>query len=330
MVDKKGALVFVIVALLLAYGFVIGTVALGLLDIGVDSMMTKVMLLAFVCTPALAALAARPFALPLPQEAPTLKAGNMRRILGMALLPFAVTVLIHVAITVFGYAQPDWGLGKVLAGIEPYLAQSGQTAEGAGGQIAAALLVLMPIVSIALGMTVYAFVALGVELGFRRFLQPRLLRAFDRPLAYTMSALALILWLAPLFVAWKIQVNADGTGIAQVRGAAPRFVLMLAALTVILGEVQRRSGSTGLAAVFLGSFFAQSSYINAGMWSSLYSQVVEPATGTFGWFSVVTWCLVAVIIYVFPSRIEAAQRVQRKEDAAKGQTGPKVRPRAEA
>jgi hypothetical protein len=334
MVDKKGALVFAIAVLVLSYGYIAGTAYTGLFDLGQESIVPRLFLLGFILTPALAAWIARPFARALPTELPAIAPGSFRRILGVALLPFVVSILIHLTISVLGKASPDWGLGKVVAGIEPYLAQTGQSAGNATGQIVAVLLVLLPIMGIVLGATVYAVAALGSELGFRRFLQPRLIRGYDRPLTYAMTALVFVLWLAPLFVLWKIQVGDGESGIAQVRAAMPRFALLLTALTVMLGEVQRRSGSTGLAAVFLGSFFAQSSYLGAGMWSSLYSQVVEPWTGTFGWVSVVLWCLTAAVVYAFPSRVEATRQAPAKEDSGKGGTGPqarpKVRPRAEA
>lgn len=327
MVDKKGALAFSIIVLVLAYGYIIGAVYAGLFDLAQETIVPRLFLLGYILTPALAVLLTRPLASALPTAAPVLAPGPFRRILGVALLPFAITVLIHLAISVLGIARPDWGLGKVVAGIEPYLAQAGQTTSGASGQIVAVLLVLLPIMTIALGATLYALVALGVELGFRRFLQPRLLRAYDRPLAYVLLVLVFVLWLTPLFVVWKIQVNIDETGIAQVRAAMPRFALLLAAITVILGEIQRRSGSTGLAAIFLGSFFAHSSYVGAGMWSSLYSQVREPWTGTFGWVAVVVWCLTAAVVYAFPSRVETAQRDMASREPARAATGPKVRPK---
>lgn len=293
----------------LAWGVVAAGLFSGLLALRGDEAGAGayVILLAYAGVPALAAWAARRLAAGGP-EMPALRAGSWRRILGVALYPFAVSALIYAALTVFGISRPDWSFGTLARNLEPHLATLGQGAIEPGGQFAVIVLIFAPLMSILVGATAYALVALGNEAGWRGYFEPRLSALFGQLPAYIVNALVWAVWLGPLYVAMHVQLAGEGQGPAEARAMLPRFLLLLFALSCILGEIQRRSGSVGLAAIFLGSFFAQSSYVGAGLWPYLFTEVREPWTGTLGWVSVVIWCVAAGITLVFPTRLPAGQQ----------------------
>jgi membrane protease YdiL (CAAX protease family) len=298
--------------LVLVFGLAWGVVALGLFS-GLLVLRgdqagagTYLILLLYATIPALAAWGARRVA-PGGPELSVVRPGGWRRVLGVALYPFAVSVLIYTALTVIGITRPDWSFGALARNLEPVMATLGQGPLEPGGQFAVIVLIFAPLASIVLGATAYALVALGNEAGWRGYLEPRLAAAFGQAPAYIINALLWLVWLGPLYVAMHLQLAAEGEGAEEARAMLPRFLLLLLALSCILGEIRRRSGNVGLSAVFLGSFFAQSSYGGAGLWPFLFTEVREPWTGTLGWVSVVVWCLAAGVTFVFPTRLPVGQ-----------------------
>ncbi|MFP4500078.1 MAG: CPBP family intramembrane glutamic endopeptidase [Candidatus Hydrogenedentota bacterium] len=326
--DKKGTLTYLALAIGGAWlyaGVILSGGILNLRDYGPGEFL---MLLIYIFIPAVAALVARRITGSDARRAlPTLAPGGWGRLLGVALLPFGVSVIIYTTLTIFGLGRPDWSLGKLANQVEPVLTTMGQSDPVSGGQLAFVALIGVPLLSLVLGVTLYAAVALGNELGWRGFLQPRLMH-LGPLVAYIVVALTWALYAGPLFMAWVIQLSPADEGVNEARALLPRFLLMLLALSCILGEILRRSGSLGLASVFLGSFYAQSSNVGAGIWAYLFTHIREPWTGTLGWVSVICWLAAALALVLFPDRV---RQTETKEPPAEPQAvQPKPRAKAKA
>ncbi len=266
----------------------------GLIVFENPNLLNNLLFIALLWTPALGALVAslaapsrdypRPRLWPIP-------AGPAVRI---ALVVFGAFVVTHVIIAYAGWTRPQWGMSALMTRINAMMFQplSGPVAAVAPmvALIGGALL------SIVLGATLFALAALGNELGWRGYLLPRLM-PLGRPAAYALVGVFWLVWVLPLlYLAFSgIERTQDFWSIL------PRFAVMLLLLSVVLGEIQRRSGHVGLAAVGLGSFFAQA---YEGVWQYLFPIPVEPWTGSFGVVAIAVWAALALFPVIIAGRAE--------------------------
>ena len=147
-----------------------------------------------------------------------------------------------------------------------------------------------------LGATLFALAALGNELGWRGYLLPRLM-PLGRPAAYALVGVFWFVWALPL-----LYLSFSGIESTQdFWGLVPRVAIMMLLLSVVLGEIQRRRSHVGLAAVGLGSFFAQA---YEGVWQYLFPIPVEPWTGSFGVVAIAVWAALALFPVIVAGRAE--------------------------
>ncbi|MCC6143201.1 MAG: hypothetical protein IT368_05280 [Candidatus Hydrogenedentes bacterium] len=192
-----------------------------------------------------------------------------------------IFTIIHGVAAIFRFTRPQWNLGPLMQQLE----QAQTLSEGMRATMAPFLLVFGTIVTILLGCTVFAVLALGSEMGWRGYLLPRLLPG-GRWRAELLTGLLWSVWFFPVLF-W---LNRSGELSGSAVGFAVRALLLFVALSIILGEIIRRHSHLGLAAVFLGSVFAQSE----GMWRYLFPIGSPPWTGVFGLISIVVWAIVAL------------------------------------
>lgn len=143
------------------------------------------------------------------------------------------------------------------------------------------------IVSLLLGVTVCTVYAVGIEMGWRAFLLPKL-APYGRVRAHAISGLLWGLWLIPV----SFLQFGDGAWYSL----SIRAMAMGVVLGIILAEVWRRYEHVGLNAMCLGLFAAQSD----GMWVHL-APGGGTATGAFGWVSIVVWSCVALVMLTRPA-----------------------------
>ncbi len=218
----------------------------------------------------------------------------------MALAAPLAFVFIYVVTSVLGYTRPDWRVGELMAqlpknlGLPPAFASS----------MPVVFLLIGFVLSIVLGPTVYALAMLGTEYGWRGYLAPRLM-PLGRWRAYLIGGLLWGLSLAPIFA-----VNMSGTRPA----AFSRIVVMAVVLSVLLGEVWRRSRHIGLSAVCLGCFVGQA----AGVWNYLFpgTYTIPPWGGPFGLVSAIVWAAIALFPEFLYGSLEPKQTAIRPEESS--------------
>lgn len=274
----------------------------GLIAFENPNLLNNMAFIALLWIPALGALAAslaapggdypRPRLWPIP-AVPALR---------IALVVFAAFAITHVIIALAGWTQPQWGMSALMARVN---AMMNQPPSGPVAAIAPMVVLFGgALLSIALGATLFALAALGSELGWRAYLLPRLM-PLGRPAAYVLTGVCWILWALPLLYLSFREIDR----IQDFWGMLPRFAVMLLLLSVVLGEIQRRSGHVILAAVGLGSFFAQA---YEGIWQYLFPIPVEPWTGPFGVAAIAVWALIALFPVIIAGRAAKAAAPENK------------------
>lgn len=192
---------------------------------------------------------------------------------------FAISCLVATAI---GLTHPQWGLGGLLNRVTGQL--SAPLTHGVASAAPAITLVAYPMISMLVGATLFAFIALGSELGWRGYLFTRLL-PMGRAKASVLTGLCWGIWFIPLIYVWSREVEASvGPGLI-VRALALAIVLSL-----LLGNLVHQTRHLGIAALCLGAFAGQDS----GIWSYLFEQSSPPWTGTTGWINIAVWGLAAI------------------------------------
>jgi len=144
-------------------------------------------------------------------------------------------------------------------------------------------------VSMAVGATLLAGIALGSEIGWRGYLLPKLVR-FGRLPAHVLTGLLWGLWFLPCLLQWL----SDNP---HLRPTAWVLLLQLLGMSivvsVVLGEVWLRSHNMLLTALVLGSFLGQ----QFGVWSYLFESPRRPWAGGMGFVAIAVWLLVALVVF---------------------------------
>jgi hypothetical protein len=187
--------------------------------------------------------------------------------------------------TLFGLTRPQWGLGSLLNRVKDQL--SAPLAPGVESAAPVVALIAYPVISLLIGATLFAFIALGSELGWRAYLLPRL-QPLGRVTASLITGLCWGLWFLPLIYAWYIEVELPGAAGSMVRGVA-----LAIALSLLLGALIQKTGHLSIAAMALGAFAGQDS----GIWSHLFEQARPPWTGTAGWINIAVWCIAGIAVW---------------------------------
>ena len=269
--------------LLIALANVVG-VSQGFLALQSPNLFQYILLVAMMGIPALSAFIAR---LVFPdEEGPSLPIWPVpaRPAIAVTCAAPALFALSCAVATAFGLTHPQWGLGGLMNRVTGQL--SAPLTPGVESAAPAIALIAYPIISILIGATLFSFVALGSELGWRGYLMPRLL-PLGRTTASVITGLCWGLWFLPLLYAWHLEAE-----LPAVAGSMVRVVALGIALSILLGAIVHKTGHLGIAAMVLGAFAGQDS----GIWSHLFEQSSPPWTGTAGWINIAVWGLAGIAI----------------------------------
>lgn len=209
-----------------------------------------------------------------------------------------IFITIYAVATAAGLTYPQWNLAGLMNRVDDQLHTP------LPPEVAAAApwitLVLYPFLSIVVGATLFTLVALGIEIGWRGYLLPRLLPMGTLP-AYIVGGICWGLWSFPLVYGWFRETDAGGS----LGETMLRVVALAIVLNVVLGQIVRRTGHLTLAALCLGAFAGQAN----GIWIHLFQQDTPPWTGTTGWICIAAWGVVACIPGMLsrPITIESAE-----------------------
>ncbi|MBI3119081.1 MAG: hypothetical protein HYZ00_10370 [Candidatus Hydrogenedentes bacterium] len=226
------------------------------------------------------------------QALPELAALPFRKVLRMAAAVVVVFAVIHTLITLLGFSQPEWEMRTLANALSQELGKPLDASSAAAVPFCG--LVLMPLLSMLLGATVFAAAALGNEWGWRGYLLPRL-QFLGRRRAHFVSGLAWGLWLLPFVHAWHRSNNLE----AEFLPFSLRFLAFALVFSTVLNEIFLRSHQVLLCAVCLGVFLAQLQ----SSWDYLFPVVNPPWTGAFGIVALAVWALLALFPQPLVGRI---------------------------
>jgi len=247
------------------------------------NMLTNIVFLAVMWIPALAAAIASAL-VPRPElrRAPVwpLPPGKAVRI---ALVVPAVFLVFHL-ITALRWTPIDLRVGTLMNQINGMIQQP--LPEAAAAVAPGVALIVGLALSIALGATVFAALALGSELGGRGYLLPRMMPLGRIP-AYVITGLLWGAWFLPLVYGYCLRMQR----MEALGGLILRFLVLTVLLSAALGEIMRRSNHLGLAAVFVGVFAGQLQ----GIWRHMFPMTAAPWTGPLGLVALAVWLLVALV-----------------------------------
>lgn len=296
--DKKGICVYLVALCVLAFGIVPALLHFNLIVVREMKLLNTVIFLLMLWFPAVAAWIA-------------LKGSPNSGVAGVKIWPvsffaalsitlgvFFIFFLTHLLVALLGVTELQWGMGTLMNQIKPYIdiMLQQQSLPPTVAAIAPGIgLVGLLLLSLVLGPTVFAVMFLGTELGWRGYLLPRLMPLGRWP-AYLITGALWALSYVPLIYSMHVAVESS----TPFWSLLVRFALMMVILSVILGEVTRRTGHTGLAAIVLGAFVAQA-YL---LWRFLFPMSNEPWTGTLGVFSLLVWGIVALVIVFYTQQME--------------------------
>lgn len=257
----------------------------GYLALDRSNLFQYLLLVAMMAIPALSAFITR---LIFPdEEAPPLAIWPVPLASAMA-VTFAAPLLFALSYAVasfFGLTRPQWGLGGLLNRVTDQL--SAPLTPGVESAAPVVALIAYPVISILIGATLFAFVALGSELGWRGYLMPRL-QTLGRVAATIITGICWGLWFSPLIYAWHLDAELPGAG-----GSILRVTALGVALSLLLGAIVHKTRHLGLAALALGAFAGQDS----GIWSHLFEQSSPPWTGTAGVINIAVWAVAGILAW---------------------------------
>lgn len=281
--DKKGLLVFLPVTFGLGAALLAGGQTVGFVVHDEPNIFHSLYLLAVMWVPAVgvlaAALAAPNAAHPLPKIWPVPAGAALRLAVAVPLL-FAAAYILNALMT---QAPPQWDLSTLLSDLDVTLEE---TPEAVRGMFPKLLLGAGFVASVALGCVFFPLCVLGLEIGWRGFLLPRLL-PLGRVPAHLISGALWALWFLPLPLGYAILEN-DYASLPLTLGCG---LAMALALTAFLNEILLRRGHLGLSALALGLFVSQQD----GMWPFLFPAASPPLGGTRGLLLAGMFLLAAVL-----------------------------------
>ncbi len=257
-------LIFVLTFVLLAEG------ALAFQSPNAFQYLAQVLLMGI---PALAALAAG-FMVPSAETSPPAKLWPVSRVaaLRVLLMPLAVFALSYTVATLLGLTYPQWNLAGLLNEVEAVSTEP--LAPNVRALAPGIIFVTYPLVSIGLGATLFALIALGSEFGWRGYLLPRLMPLGALP-AHLLVGLCWGLWFFPLLYSWHRELG-DYSGLWETQ---LRAIVLCMVLSLVLGTIKHRTEHLGLCALALGGIAGQA----CGIWEHLFQQQTPPWTGNLGW-----------------------------------------------
>jgi CAAX prenyl protease-like protein len=200
-----------------------------------------------------------------------------RRVLLLVLLIPIVFIILYVITGILEWGAADWRVSRAFVGLSRRNLVISSTA------VSRLVVPLFFVASVALGPTLYAAACLGHEIGWRGFLLARL-----APLGPRAAALLTALCWAPWAALFLFRTLDRGPY------AGARTFCMAFALGIILGLLKRPKARVGVCAVFLGCILSQF----FGLWPFLFPHMDSPWGGSVGWFAVVLWGLIAVLMAV--------------------------------
>ncbi len=290
--DIKGIAFFLGLSFLLVFMLTFVLLGEGLLAFRSPSLLQYLLQMLLMGIPALAALAtglihpanetdAKPTLWPVPK-------GAALRVL---VLPMTLFAVAYGVATVGGLTVPQWNLAGVLNQVDGISSRPLQPHVKAIAPFI--ILGTYPVISMLLGGTLFAAIALGSEFGWRGYLLPRLMPLGALP-AYVLGGLCWGLWFFPFIYGWHREVGE----LSGLLGSQMRFIATGIVLSAILGQIKHRTHHLGLCAVALGGVVAQAS----GIWPHLFQQASPPWTGPMGWFVIVTLGLSAFVPQLWSSK----------------------------
>lgn len=198
------------------------------------------------------------------------------------LAPVVFAAIYGIA-TMFGLTAPQWNLAGLLNRVSAHM--STPLTPEAAAVAPGATLVFYPLISIFVGATLFAFIALGSEIGWRGYLLPRLMPLGKVP-AYLITGLCWGVWFLPfIYGAYRETGQYGGMGETILRTISLAIVL-----GAVLGQIVQRTRHLGLAALCLGAFAGQA----YGLWSHLFQKSAPPWTGDTGWIAILAWGVIAL------------------------------------
>lgn len=279
--NLKGIAVYLSLSYLLVFLFVFIGHAEGALSMASPNLFQFLLLAALMGIPALCAAIARHFCpdnAPAPHPIWPVRFDMAARVTLLPIAAFAITYLIA---TLAGLTYPQWNLAGLLNRVSDQMPAPLPPEAEAVAPVAA--LVFYPLISIAVGATLFALLALGSEIGWRGYLLPRLLPA-GRVRAYALTGLLWGIWFVPFLLAWYRETE-TASGLEPLL----RALVLAIVLGAVLGQIADRARSLGAAALGLGAFAGQAS----GIWGHLFQQSSPPWTGAAGWIAIGVWGLLA-------------------------------------
>jgi uncharacterized protein len=284
----KGIAVYLAVVFGLTYVSVPLMAHKNLLVFSEPNIFNDLAFLAVLWIPALAAMIAS-MAARLPQED------------RMKIWPFPIKNAIFISISVpllfavvyavvwaCGWSQPQWNLPA----IQDYMSQQ-NLPPAVMAILPAVATPLIIVLSILMGATLCAALALGHEIGWRGYFLPCLM-PWGRIPAYIITGLLWFIWSLPLVYTGLSATN----NLADLWGFLPRLAIAAVVFSVILGEIWRKDRHVGLTALFVGGFFCQDAL---GLWQWLFP-IAEPLNGSFGIVSLVVWFVAALVLIIKPRK----------------------------
>lgn len=303
--DKKGILVYLLTTYGLTFIGVPLMLHLGLLVYEEPNILNNIVFLLLMWIPALGALiAAKAVPNPAFKRAPWWPVAKVRAI-RIALVVLAAYVLTYGVTTACGWTVIQWDMSTMMVQINGMLQQPLKPSVEA--IVPAILIVGGLFLSVVLGLTVFAALALGSELGWRGFLLPRLM-PLGRFRAYAVVGILWGLWFLPFIYGW----HRDIQEVDKMWITVLEYLAMGMALSAFLGEIWRHTGHLGLAAVGLGSFCSHLQ----GIWEHLFQIPKAPWAGPFGIVAIVVWAVIALLPVLANGREKDASPPPSREDAS--------------
>lgn len=295
--DNKGISVYLLVTFALGYAAQIGCLTIGLISLRDASILQSVVAAALLFIPAVGAFVATQAApnagLRLAPAWPVPFGAALR----VAVLVPIIFAAFYTITTFLGWTEVQWNLGVLvnrLTSLSNEFQLPPLTPEVAA-MIPVVALTAGPLISIALGLTLFAAIAWGSEAGWRGYLMPRLL-PLGRVPAYGIVGALWALWFMPLIVSWYGSYTDP-----QLYFFAARFLVFGIVFGVFLGEIHRVSNHLGLVSIAVGSFAAQL----MGVWEYLFQFSTPPWTGPFGIVALACWVGAAAVVSAVVGRPQA-------------------------
>lgn len=301
--DFKGIALYLGLSFVLIFVLTFVFISEGIITFQSPNIFQYLALVALMAIPALAAFATRALhPADSPQDDPPDGPLGRRAVLRVTLMPLGLFTVAYTFAALAGFTYPQWDLAGLLNEVDTVTPEA-LTPEVRA--IAPAVIIASyPVLSVLLGATVFALIALGSELGWRAYLVSRLSPLGAVP-ACLLSGLCWGLWFFPLNFGWHWEIGSyEGLLETQMR-----FVALAIVMSAVLGQIWLRTGQITLCALALGSVASQA----CGLWDYLFQQSTPPWTGPLGWVVIGVLGITACIPRLW-SDVEASESAAETDD----------------